>query len=157
MQMSKTRHSAYDRVTMHANKRTERVRLEQTHQDDEVPERYTRHEAYFERRKPTEYKIVCGRIVRSTPRLQKSNRRNNDIRKRSGTIAIKEAEAQYKEQHRSRTSGSQRRHYPDTLDQAFHGSTRIHDRKITSYTRITRAPFCCKRMGGKVPGSGREL
>ena len=47
--MSKTRHSAYDRVTMHANKRTERVRLEQTHQDDEVPERYTRHEAYFER------------------------------------------------------------------------------------------------------------
>ena len=56
MQMSKTRHSAYDRVAMHANKRTERVRLEQTHQDDEVPEWYARHEAYFERRKPTEYK-----------------------------------------------------------------------------------------------------
>ena len=37
--MSKTRHSAYDHV-MHANKRTERVRLEQTHQDDEVPEQY---------------------------------------------------------------------------------------------------------------------
>ena len=110
-------------------KRTERVRLEQTHQDDEVPEWYARHEAYFERRKPTEYKMVCGRVVRSTSRLQKSNRRNNDIRKRSGTIAIKEAEAPYKEQHRSRTSGSRRRRYPDTLDQAFHGSTRIHDRR----------------------------
>ena len=24
--------------------------------------------------------------------------------------------------------------------------------KITSYTRITRAPFCCKRMGGKSAG-----
>ena len=36
--------------------------------------------------------MVCGHIVCSTPRLQKSNRRNNDIRKRSGTIAIKEAE-----------------------------------------------------------------
>ena len=47
--------------------------------------------------------MVCGRVVRSTSRLQKSNRRNNDIRKRSGTIAIKEAEAQYKEQNRSRT------------------------------------------------------
>ena len=129
MQTSKTRHSAYDRVVMHANKRTERVRLEQTHQDDEVPEWYARHEAYFERRKHTEYKMVCGCVVRSTPRLQKSDRRNNDIRKRSGTIAIKEAEAQYKEQHRSRTSGSRRRHYPDTLDQAFHGSTRIHDRR----------------------------
>ena len=79
------------------------------------------------------------------------------IRKRSGTIAIKEAKAQYKEQHRSRTSGSRRRCYPDTLDQAFHGSTRIHNRKITSYIMITRAPFCCKRMGGKAPGSGREL
>ena len=79
MQMSKTRHSAYDRVVMHAKKRTERVRLEQTHQDDEVPEWYARHEAYFEHQKPTEYKMVCGCVVRSTPRLQKSNRRNNDI------------------------------------------------------------------------------
>ena len=69
MQTSKTRHSAYDRVAMHVNKRTERVRLEQTHQDDEVPEWYARHEAYLERRKPTEYKMVCGCIVCSTPRL----------------------------------------------------------------------------------------
>ena len=69
MQMSKTRHSAYDPVAVHANKRTERVRLEQTHQDDVVPERYTRYEAYFEHRKPTEYKVVCGCVIRSTPRL----------------------------------------------------------------------------------------
>ena len=48
MQMSKTQHSAYDRVAVHMNKRTERVRLEQTHQDDEVPEQYARHEADFE-------------------------------------------------------------------------------------------------------------
>ena len=41
--MSKTRHSAYDHIVMHANKRTERVRY------DEVPEWYARHEAYFER------------------------------------------------------------------------------------------------------------
>ena len=104
--MSKTRHSAYDRVAVHANKRTKCVRLEQIHQDDEVPELYARHEAYFEHRKPTEYKMVCGRIIRSTSRLQKSNRRNNDIQKRSGTIAIEEAEAQYKEQHQSRISVS---------------------------------------------------
>ena len=69
---SKTRHSAYDRAAMHANKRTERVRLELTHQDDEVPEWYARHEAYFERQKPMEYKMVCGRIIISTSRLQKS-------------------------------------------------------------------------------------
>ena len=49
--------------------------------------------------------------------------------KKSGTIAIKEAKAQYKEQHRSRTSGSRQHRYPDTLDQTFHGSTRIHDRR----------------------------
>ena len=47
--MSKTQHSAYNRIAVHANKRTKRVRLEQTHQDDEVPEWYARHEAYFER------------------------------------------------------------------------------------------------------------
>ena len=66
MQMSKTRHSAYDRAAMHANKRTEHVRLEQTHQDDEVPARYARHEPYFERRKPTEYKMVCGCVVQTS-------------------------------------------------------------------------------------------
>ena len=27
----------------------------------------------------------------------------------------------------------------------------------TSYIRITRAPFYCKRMGGKAPGSGCKL
>ena len=50
MQMSKTRHSAYNRAAMQANKRTECVRLEQTHQDDEVPdcEWYASYEAYFE-------------------------------------------------------------------------------------------------------------
>ena len=46
--MSKTRHSAYNRVAVHVNKRTEHVRLEQTHQNDEVPEWYVRHEVYFE-------------------------------------------------------------------------------------------------------------
>ena len=65
MQMSKTRHSAYDRVAVHVNKRTKCVRLEQTHQDNGVPEWYTRHEAYFEHQKPT----VCGRIIPSTSRL----------------------------------------------------------------------------------------
>ena len=74
--------------------------------DDEVPEWYARYEAYFERRKPTEYKVVCGCVVPSTPRLQKSNQRNNDIQKRSSPVAIKEAKAQHKEQYRSRASGS---------------------------------------------------
>ena len=106
MQMSKTRHSAYNCIAMHANKRPEHVRLEQTHQDDELPEWYTRYEAYFEHRKPTEYKVVCGRIICSTPRLQKSNQRNNDIQIRSGPVAIEEAKAQHKEQYRSRASGS---------------------------------------------------
>ena len=73
MQTSKTRHSAYDRVAMHVNKRTECVRLDQTHQDDEVPEWYARYEAYFECQKPMEYKVVCGCVIRSTPRPQKSS------------------------------------------------------------------------------------
>ena len=82
-----------------------------------------------------------------SPRLQKSNWRNNDIRKRRGTITIKEAEAQYKEQHRSRTSWSRRLHkYFGPSISWKHKDTRL---KITSYIRITRAPFCCKRMGGK--------
>ena len=38
-----------------------------------------------------EYKVVCGCIIRSTPRLQKSNQRNIDILKRSGPVTIKEA------------------------------------------------------------------
>ena len=58
MQMSKTQHSAYDHAAVHVNKRTECVRLEQTHRDDEVPEWYIRYEAYFEHQKPTEYKVV---------------------------------------------------------------------------------------------------
>ena len=36
MQMSKTQHSAYDCAAVHANKRTECIRLEQTHQDDDT-------------------------------------------------------------------------------------------------------------------------
>ena len=86
---------------MHMNQRTECVRLEQTHQDDEVPEQYTRYEAYFEHQETTEYKVACGCIIHSTPRLQMSNWRNNDIQKRSGPVTIKEAKAQHKEQYRS--------------------------------------------------------
>ena len=52
-------------------------------------------------------KMLCGRIIYSTSRLQKSNRRNNDIRKRSGTITIEEAEAQYKEQPPKQNSWEQ--------------------------------------------------
>ena len=66
----------------HETKELKCVRLEQTHQDDEVPEQYARFEPYFEHQEPMEYKVVCGCVIRSTPRLQKSNRRNNDIQKK---------------------------------------------------------------------------
>ena len=39
---------SHDPAAMHSNKRTKHVGLEQTHQDDEVPEWYSRYEAYFE-------------------------------------------------------------------------------------------------------------
>ena len=33
--------------------------------------------------------MVCGCVIHSTPRLQKSNWRNNDIRKRTGPVLSK--------------------------------------------------------------------